>query len=104
MHVLMRAVRAILMLPMLAAALAVDPSALSVAHAATITAPGLHIGAARADAKKADPYWPTDPVLCDLVLDGNIAEGDAKAVEQAFQSIVAVEYSFTFFLCLRSDG
>src|SRR5207248_10194104 len=27
-----------------------------------------------------------------------------KAVEQAFQSIVAVEYSFTFFLCLRSDG
>jgi hypothetical protein len=104
MNVLMRAVRAILMLPMLGAALAVDPSALSSAHAATITAPGLHIGAARADAKKTDANWPSDPVLCDLVLDGNIAEGDAKALEQAFQSIVGVESSFTFFLCLRSDG
>lgn len=104
MHMLMRAVRAILMLLLLGAALAVDPSALSVARAATITAPGRHLGAVRADAKKADPYWPTDPVACDLVLDGNIAEGDAKALEQAFQSIVGKEYSIIFFLCLRSDG
>ena len=68
----------------LGVALADAPASMSIAHGATITAPGLHIGARRADAKKIDASWPTDPVLCDLVLDGNIAEGDAKAFATAF--------------------
>src|SRR5256885_6528963 len=105
MHVLMRTIRLILMLAILGVALADAPASMSIAHGATITAPGLHIGARRADAKKIDASWPTDPVLCDLVLDGNIAEGDAKAFERAFKSLVRPEeQGVTFFLCLRSDG
>jgi hypothetical protein len=105
MSVLMRTIRAILMPAILGLALAVAPPSMSIARAATITAPALHILAHRADAKKADVSWPTDPVLCDLVLDGNVAEGDAKAIEQAFKSLVRPEeQGVAFFLCLRSDG
>src|SRR5262249_4894131 len=104
MNTLVGTIRAILMLAMLGISMTAGPLGLSAANAATITAPGQHIGAIRADPKKTDPDWPTDPALCDLVLEGNITEGDAKAVEQAFQSLVGREYSLIFFLCLRSDG
>jgi hypothetical protein len=99
-------IRQILTLPIVALVFLVDPPLLrSVAEAADITAPGYHVKAFNADDKKTDPYWPTDPVLCDLVLDGKIKENrDAKLLEQAFQTIVGTMNSFTFFLCLRSEG
>ena len=43
-------------------------------------------------------------MLCDLVLEGVVEEGDAAAVEKAFASIVGNANAFSFFLCLRSDG
>jgi len=49
------------------------------AYGAKITAPGLHVKASNADA-----YWPTDPVLCYLVLEGDLEEGDAQSIEQSF--------------------
>jgi hypothetical protein len=97
-------VRRILTLPVVALVFLVDPSPLhDVAQAATISAPGLHAKAS-ADNEKINSYWPTDPVLCDLVLDGDVEEGDAASLEQKFQSIVGTQTSFTFFLCLRSNG
>src|SRR4051794_15861126 len=77
------------------------PPLLSAAQAARISAPGLHVKAAQAD--KADGLWPSDPVLCDLVLDGNIEEGDATSLERKFQTLPEMN-AFTYFLCLRSSG
>src|SRR5215510_2033963 len=73
-----------------------------VAYAATISSPALHLKAFKAD-DKVSRTWPTDPVLCDLVLDGDIAVGDADELERQFK---AIEWGdgFSFFLCLRSSG
>src|SRR5262249_18532418 len=71
-----------------------------------ITAPALHAKAYAAN-KRTDGFWPSDPVLCDIILDGAIATGDAKSIEQAFQGIVGTVSPITifpFFLCLRSGG
>jgi hypothetical protein len=76
---------------------------LSVAQAADITAPAQHVKAWQAN-NESSTYWPTDPVLCDLVLEGDIVEGDAEALGKAFQTIVGTMNSFSFFLCLRSNG
>jgi PAN domain-containing protein len=73
------------------------------AHAARISAPGLHAKAAAAD-DTVSPVWPTDPVSCDLLLEGDIADGDAAALEREFNTIVGSWHAFSFFLCLRSDG
>src|SRR4051794_7254166 len=96
--------RSFLILSVLAVAFSVVPSPLlSLVRAASISAPGLHMKAATAD-DKTDAYWPGDPVLCDLILEGDVAEGDEVTLEQQFQSIVGTMNSFTFFLCLRSGG
>lgn len=83
------------------ACMTVDPCA--TAHAARISAPGLHVSAYKSD-NKVDAYWPSDPVKCDLVLDGEIGEGDAASLKQGFEKIVGTFNSFSFFLCLRSGG
>src|SRR5690348_1628765 len=72
-------------------------------YAARITAPGLHVTAAGLDSKE-DANWPADPVKCDLILDGDIAENDAAALKQSFETIKGNQNAFTFFLCLRSGG
>jgi hypothetical protein len=96
--------RSILTLLMLGLVFSADPmSPPSVAKDAQITAPALHLKAFKAD-EKTDPVWPSDPVLCDLVLDGDVKEDDAASLEQKFQSIVGTMNAFTFFLCLRSTG
>jgi hypothetical protein len=70
--------RRILTLSVVALVLLVDPSPPHyVAQAASITAPGLNVKAYKAGDAKATADWPTDPVLCDLVLDGDVEEGDA---------------------------
>jgi PAN domain len=97
-------IRSILTLPILALVLAVNPpDQFSLAHAARITAPGLHVKAVQAN-DKTSAYWPADPVLCDLILEGDVEEGDAASLEQKFQTIVGSFNSFSFFLCLRSPG
>jgi hypothetical protein len=103
--------RRILTLSVVALVLLVDPSPPHyVAQAASITAPGLNVKAYKAGDAKATADWPTDPVLCDLVLDGDVEEGDAASLEQKFQTIVDTYpfatggYTFAFFLCLRSGG
>jgi hypothetical protein len=92
MNTLLRAIQA-------AAIICVALGVGGAAYGAKITAPGLHVKASNADA-----YWPTDPVLCDLVLEGDLEEGDAQSIEQSFQTIVGSMNSFSFFLCLRSSG
>src|SRR5262245_11896504 len=72
-------------------------------RAARITAPGLHATAVKAN-DKVSSYWPSDPVLCDLVLEGAISDGDSRSLERAFKTIEGSWDSFTFFLCLRSRG
>jgi hypothetical protein len=97
--------RSILTSPILGLVLSVNPpNLLSIAQAASITAPGLHVKAYQADDKKISSYWPSDPVLCDLILDGDVKEGDAAALEQKFQSIVGKLSGFSYFMCLRSGG
>jgi hypothetical protein len=93
-----------LTLAVVALGLLVELPLLRVAQAARITTPALHVKAYKADSEKTDANWPTDPVLCDLVIDGDIEEGDGKALEQAFGTIVGSMNAFTFFLCLRSTG
>jgi ATP-dependent protease ClpP protease subunit len=73
------------------------------AYAARISAPGLHASAYKEN-NKVDANWPTDPVKCDLVLDGEIVKDDAASLKREFQKIVGTFNSFTFFLCLRSGG
>lgn len=91
-------------MPILALAFWLNPpDRLSLAHAARISAPGLHAKAVQAN-DKISAYWPSDPVLCDLVLDGNVGEGDATSLEEKFQTIAGTFNSFSFFLCLRSGG
>jgi hypothetical protein len=75
----------------------------SPAHAANISAPGLHAEAVKAN-DKVSSYWPTDPVKCDLVLDGDIVEGDSTSLKREFEHIRGTWNSFSFFLCLRSEG
>ena len=77
---------------------------MSVGRAASITAPGLHAKAFDADDKNISPYWPSDPALCDLVLEGNITMGNAALLEQKFQTLLGTPHPSTFFLCLRSAG
>src|SRR6266487_973969 len=72
------------------------------ANAANISAPGLHAKAVNAGGD-ISPYWPTDPVSCDLLLEGDVVDGDAKELERQFAAIKHLN-QFTFFLCLRSDG
>lgn len=97
-------IRSTLTLPILALVFSVNPpDQLSVARAASITAPGLHVKAVQAN-DKTSAYWPADPVLCDLILEGDVKEGDAASLEQKFQTIVGSLNSFSFFLCLRSPG
>src|SRR5262245_19221571 len=76
----------------------------SAGNAATISAPALHLKAYKADPGKVDPYWPTDPVLCDLVLDGEIEEGDSSELVRLVHAIANAADRFTFFFCLRSSG
>jgi hypothetical protein len=98
-------IRSILALPILALVFSlVPPRLLSVAQAARITAPGLHVKAFQADEKKTNAVWPSDPVLCDLILDGDVEQGDAASLQQNFQAIVGKMNAFSFFLCLRSSG
>lgn len=93
-----------LSLPLLVLFVLLDPAGrVSVAQAANITAPALHLKATQAN-DKVSRYWPTDPVLCDLVLEGDVKEGDAAALEKALATIVGNANSFSFFLCLRSLG
>jgi hypothetical protein len=73
------------------------------AHAARISAPGLHAKAVEAN-DKVSSYWPTDPVKCDLVLDGDIAEKDSEILQREFAAIEGSWNAFSFFLCLRSKG
>jgi hypothetical protein len=87
------------------------PLLMSVANAADITAPGLHVKAFEANPKKIDEHWPSDPVSCDLVLDGEIKEGDAATLERKFAALVEdarkrIEswWTITYFLCQRSTG
>lgn len=96
--------RLALWLPLFALIVLLDPAGLaSDARAANIAAPALHLKATQAN-DKLSRYWPSDPVLCDLVLDGDVKEGDAAALEQAFATIVGNANAFSFFLCLRSLG
>jgi hypothetical protein len=91
-------------LPLVALIVLLDPaSQISAAQAADVAAPALHLKATQAN-DKVSRYWPSDPVLCDLVLEGDIKEGDAAALEKAFATIVGNANSFSFFLCLRSPG
>jgi PAN domain len=71
--------------------------------AADIASPALHLKAT-AKSDKADLYWPTDPVRCDFILNGEIAPGDTDELERQFKRLVGSLDSFTFFLCLRSHG
>jgi hypothetical protein len=96
--------RLALWLPLFALIVLLDPADLaSDARAANIAAPALHLKATQAN-DKLSRYWPSDPVLCDLVLDGDVKEGDAAALERAFATIVGNANAFSFFLCLRSLG
>ena len=71
--------RLALCLPLLVLIVLLDPaSRVSVAQAANLTAPALHLKATQAN-DKVSPYWPSDPILCDLVLEGDVKEGDAGA-------------------------
>jgi hypothetical protein len=73
---------------------------MSVAQAADITAPGLHRKAFEANENEIDKYWPTDPVLCDLVLEGEIEEGNAASLEQKFQTIAGEGSIFLRISCV----
>src|SRR5215207_8927760 len=69
------------------------------ALAATIASPALHMKAAALD-DKVNSSWPTDPVQCDLILDGDIAAGDAEELQRQFKEISDGTNAFSFFLCL----
>jgi hypothetical protein len=73
------------------------------AAAAIVWAPEEHALAVHKD-NNISAYWPTDPVQCDLVIEGPIDEGDAEKLEAQFLQIRGNWNSFTFFLCLRSPG
>lgn len=77
----------------------------SYACAADISAPMLNLKAFQAN-NKIDILEPSDPVRCDLVLDGVIAEGDAVKLKQEFEDNSNINGSgiISYFLCLRSDG
>src|SRR5436190_6198879 len=75
----------------------------AMAHAAAIASPALHAKAVKADGK-VSAHWPTDPVQCDLILSGDIKEGDADELARQFRAISEGSNSFSFFLCLRSEG
>jgi hypothetical protein len=93
--------RSTLTLFILALAFSVDLLLLmSVAQAADITAPGLHRKAFTANENEIDKYWPTDPVLCDLVLEGEIEEGNAASLEQKFQTIAGEGSIFLRISCV----
>ncbi|WP_050418976.1 PAN domain-containing protein [Bradyrhizobium tropiciagri] len=92
-----------LAISVIAALLAALMCACAPANAATISAPGFHVSAYNKN-NKVDAYWPSDPVKCDLVLDGEIVEGDAASLKRDFEKIVGTFNSFSFFLCLRSGG
>lgn len=79
-------------------------SAAPPSFAAKVTAPGLHAAAVKASDFKVSSYWPTDPVSCDLILEGEIVEGDREALEKGLSTILDTWNSFSFFLCLRSPG
>lgn len=76
------------------------PTAAAAAH---ITSPALHFKAATAD-EATDSFHPSDPVQCDLILEGPIEEGDAGELRNQFAQIVGNANAFSFFLCLRSPG
>jgi hypothetical protein len=96
-------VRSILILFILGAVLSVISPLVSVVAAAEITAPALHWKVFEATENKPDSYWPSDPVLCDFILDGEIKEGDAALLIQKFKAMPETDH-FTYFLCLRSGG
>src|SRR5262249_19599075 len=73
------------------------------ASAANISAPGLHVKTVKA-IDKVSAYWPTDPVKCDLILDGEIVDGDEATLEKEFATIQGNWNTYTFFFCLRSAG
>src|SRR5215210_2607783 len=86
-----------LFLPLLALIGWLNPlSLISVTQAANITAPALHQKATQAS-DKVSLFWPSDPALCDLVLEGDVQEGDAEALEKAFATIVGDANAFSFF-------
>jgi hypothetical protein len=72
-------------------------------EAANVSAPGFHLKASHAN-DQVSSFWPTDPVQCDLVLEGEVAEGDAAKLKELFETIQGNMNAFTFFLCLRSNG
>lgn len=78
---------------------------LRIAYAAKITAPALHWKAWRAE-PKISIEWPTAPVLCDVIVDGEISEGDAKSLSDQIDAIPGFDDAnwFSLFLCLRSNG
>jgi hypothetical protein len=94
-------IRSTLALAFSALVFSVDPPLSTVAQA-RVTAPGLHVKAYKTG--DVSPFWPTDPVLCDLILDGDVEVGDATSLQQKFETIVGNMDHFTFFLCLRSLG
>jgi hypothetical protein len=96
-------IRSILTLPILVFLIGAPPL-LPIAQAARITVPGLHLKAFKADENKTSGFWPSDPVLCDIVLDGDVEEGDAASLEEKSKPIIETMNAFTFFLCLRSTG
>jgi hypothetical protein len=55
--------------------------------------------------------WPSDPVRCDIIYDGEVKQGDAVALEAAYDQLLAsvqgLQHGFQTilpFLCLRSPG
>lgn len=95
--------RAFLLAVAVAIPIAISPLAVGEIRSAEIRTPAAHKKASEAN-DKVDAYWPTDPVLCDITLDGNIEQGDLKKLQEGFEAIVDSMNSFSFFLCLRSGG
>jgi hypothetical protein len=73
------------------------------AQTAEITNPAHHLRALQNNDHE-DPTFPTDPVKCDLVLDGDIKKGDAKVLEEKLHEIEGTWNAIAFFLCLKSKG
>jgi PAN domain len=77
---------------------------LSSAYAATITAPGFNYKASLQD-QNVDVLTPSDPVRCDVIIDGPIAKGDAATLKQRVGELMSAPQGvISYFLCLRSPG
>ena len=72
------------------------------AHGADITAPAEHFRAQQASGNFGGSFIPSDPVKCDLVLEGLIDPGDTKRLWQVHEAAGFRRHHV--FLCLRSGG